>query len=95
MTSQGGVKSTETVCVKDNLSCIVEGKHTHAFSLVLHRLRIHTEITFSPVVETEAVYQQPVIQIAHLQPHTHAHTQLHNRLVTKCLSSQENYMYVS
>ena len=76
VTSQGGVKSTETVCVKDNLSSIVEGTHTHAISLVLHRSRTHTEITFPPVVENEAVYQQPVIQIAHLQlqPQTHTHT---------------------
>lgn len=68
MTSRGGVKSTEMVCVKDNLSSIVEGTHTHAVSLVLRRSRAHTEITFPPVVENEAVYQQPVIQIAHLQP---------------------------
>lgn len=74
MTSQGGVKSTEIVCVKDNLSSIVEGTHTHAFSLVLHRSCTHTEITFPPVVENEAVYQQPVIQIAHLQPQTHTYT---------------------
>ena len=74
MTSRGGVKSTEMVCVKDNLSSIVEGTHTHAVSLVLRRSRTHTEITFPPVVENEAVYQQPVIQIAHLQPHTHTHT---------------------
>lgn len=71
MTSQGGVTSTEIVCVKDNLSSIVEGTHTHSFLLVLHRSRTHTEITFPPVVENEAVYQQPVIQIAHLQPQTH------------------------
>lgn len=74
ITSQGGVKSTKIVCVKDNLSSIVEWTHTHAFSLVLHRSCTHTEITFPPVVENEAVYQQPVIQIAHLQPQTHTHT---------------------
>lgn len=72
MTSQGGVKSTEMVCVKDNLSSIVEHTHTpsHSFSIAL----THTAITFPPVVENEAVYQQPVIQIAHLQPHTHTYT---------------------
>lgn len=95
MTSQGGVKSTEMVCVKDNLSSIVEGTHTHAVSLVLHRSRTHTEITFPPVVENEAVYQQPVIQIAHLQPRTHTHTQLHNSLVSKCFPSQEKDVFLN
>lgn len=73
MNSQGGVKSTETVCVKDNLSSIVENTHahTHFSSLVLHHSGTHTEITFPPAVENEVVYQQPVIQIAHLQTHTH------------------------
>lgn len=71
MTSRGGVKSTEMVCVKDNLSSIVEGTHTHGISLILHGSHTHTEITFPPVLENEAVYQQPVIQIAHLQPRTH------------------------
>lgn len=80
MTSQGGVKSTEMVCVKDNLSSIVEGTHTHSISLILHRSCTHTEITFPPAVENEAVYQQPVIQIAHLQPHTHTRT--HKLLAT-------------
>lgn len=74
MTSQGGVKSTEMVCVKDNLSSIVEGAHTHAIALVVHCSRTHTAITFPPVVENEAVHQQPVIQIAHLQQQHHRHT---------------------
>lgn len=74
MTSQGGVKSTEMVCVKDNLSTIVEETHTHSISLVLHCSHTHTEITFPPVMENETVYQQPVIQIAHLQPLTHTRT---------------------
>lgn len=73
MTSQGGVKSTEIVCVKDNLSSIVRRTHTHCVLAVLRRSGTHTEITFPPVVENEAVYQQPVIQIAHLQPRTHMH----------------------
>lgn len=77
MTSQGGVKPTEMVCVKDNLSSIVEGAHTHAIALVLHCSRTHTEITFPPVVENEAVYQQPVIRIAHLQHRRRAHTHTH------------------
>lgn len=81
MTSRGGVKSKEMVCVKDNLSSIVEGTHTHCIPPVLHRSRTHTEITFPPAVENEAVYQQPVIQIAHLQPQTHTYT--HELLSTR------------
>lgn len=41
VTSQGGVKSTEMACVKDNLSSIVEGTHTHSITHVLHRSRTH------------------------------------------------------
>lgn len=100
MTSQGGVKSTEMVCVKDNLSSIVEGTHTHAISLVLHCSCTHTEITFPPVVENEAVYQQPVIQLAHLQLWTHRHTHtecytLHNSLVSKCFPLLRERIFLS
>lgn len=84
MTSKGGVKSAETVCVKDNLSSIVDKKKVHVFSNAVG----YAEITFPPVVETEAVHQQPVIQTAHLQPCAHTHTlslNLCNTALYSCL----------
>lgn len=55
-----------------------------------------TAITFSPVAETEAVYQQPVIQTAHLQPHTHTRARLHSYTTDWSLSAfpPERTIYV-
>lgn len=65
-----GVKSTEVTRVKDNLSSIVRQTHMRTRTRARDS-HSHTEITFPRVAENEPVYQQPLMNSAHLQKHAH------------------------